>query len=592
MSQYADRSTLWLLSRLLLRKDWVRLAGSISLILVGTVLDMLSVGIVVPVVRTVVSGDKRESYGWLPGMFEELSYERFVQLLMSGLVAVFLAKNVFQILSSYFQQRVMWSLNNRLVQRLFEVYLRQPYEFHLVHSSSTLLRNLQDYAGATVGGGVGPSLVLLTELLSALGLLVVLVLVDPVSTAVVATFFALSSVIVIRTSRIRTRVWGPERIANRGRMMEAILAGFGGIKEIKLFGRDGEVVGMHRDGLYRTSRTNYLFGLMQSIPRSVFEVVAVGAVAVVIIVSTINDVPNEDSLLIIALFGVVAFRMLPSVNRILSAVQQLSVGRAAIEGAVEGLSLPMPPQESRKPNRPVPFQSIQVRGLQYRYPNVESLVIDVRHLDVRAGESVGIVGASGSGKSTLVDLLIGILAPVAGTISMNGQNIVENPRDWQDRIGYVPQHVYLMGTTIRRNVAFGLPEKSIDDQQVEESLRNANLWQFVQSLPNGWDTVVGERGVRLSGGQRQRLGIARALYGRPEVIVLDEATSALDAETEREIVESFRDIARDRTLIVVAHRTSTLAYCSRLIRLEGGRIVQEGSFDEVVGSLSPTDRGQ
>jgi ABC-type bacteriocin/lantibiotic exporter with double-glycine peptidase domain len=214
--------------------------------------------------------------------------------------------------------------------------------------------------------------------------------------------------------------------------------------------------------------------------------------------------------------------------------------------------------------------------LQYRYPNVEALVIDIKHLEVRAGESVGIVGASGSGKSTLVDLLIGILTPGAGTILMNGQNIVDNPRDWQDRIGYVPQHVYLMDTTIRRNVAFGLPEKSIDDQQVEESLRNANLWQFVQSLPKGWNTVVGERGVRLSGGQRQRLGIARALYGRPEVIVLDEATSALDAETEREIVESFREIARDRTLIVVAHRTTTLAYCSRLIRLEGGRLTYDG----------------
>lgn len=374
--------------------------------------------------------------------------------------------------------------------------------------------------------------------------------------------------------------------------MEAILAGFGGIKEIKLFGRDREVVDTHRDGLYRTSRTNYLFSLLQSIPRSVFEITAVGGVAVVVIISTFNDASSEDSLVIVALFGVVAFRMLPSVNRIISSIQQLSIGRAAIEGAVEGFSLPIPPSIARKPHSTEPFRSLHVLGLQYRYPNVEALVVDVKSLRVVSGESIGIVGASGSGKSTLVDLLIGILTPSAGTISMNGQNIVENPRDWQDRIGYVPQHVYLMDTTIRRNVAFGLPEKSIDNQQVEESLRNANLWHLVQSLPNGWDTVVGERGVRLSGGQRQRLGIARALYGRPEAIVLDEATSALDAETEREIVESFRDIARDRTLIVVAHRTSTLAYCSRLIRLEGGRIVQEGTFDEVVGSLSPTDRGQ
>jgi len=592
MSQFADRSTLWLLSRILERKDWVRLAGSLVLIFIGTILEMLSLGVVIPVVRIVVAGDRRADYEWLPRFIETLSYERFVLLLMGGMVGVFLVKNAFQILSSFYQQRVQWSLNNRLVQRLFEVYLRQPYEFHLTHSSSTLLRNLQDYAGAAVGSGVGPSLVLCTDLLSALGLLTVLLLVNPLSTAIIALFFAVSSLLVIRISRTRTRKWGPERIANRGRMMEAVLAGFGGIKEIKLFGRDGEVVNTHKEGLYRTSRTNYLFGLLQSIPRSVFEIMAVGAVAVVVIVSTLDNASVEDSLLIVALFGVVAFRVLPSVNRILSSVQQLSMGRAAIEGAVEGLSLPVPPTTLCEPRDTERLRSIEISGLKYRYPNVDALIIDVGSMRIAAGESLGIVGASGSGKSTLVDLLIGILRPSSGTIHVNDVDISVNRRFWQDRIGYVPQHVYLMDTTIRRNVAFGLPEKSIDNQQVEDSLKRANLWDFVQTQPNGWDTVVGERGVRLSGGQRQRLGIARALYGRPEVIVLDEATSALDAETEREIVESFREIARDRTLIVVAHRTSTLAYCSRLIRLEGGRIVQEGSFEEVVGSLSPTDRGQ
>jgi ABC-type multidrug transport system fused ATPase/permease subunit len=192
-----------------------------------------------------------------------------------------------------------------------------------------------------------------------------------------------------------------------------------------------------------------------------------------------------------------------------------------------------------------------------------------------------------------VDVLIGILNPTEGEIRINGLDIVHHRRQWQDKIGYVPQHVYLMDTTIRRNVAFGLPEKLIDDSHVERALRQANLLEFVQGLPNGWDTEVGERGVRLSGGQRQRLGIARALYGNPEVIVLDEATSALDAATEREIVESFREIAHDHTLIVVAHRTSTLKYCNRLVRLEEGRIVQEGTFEEVIGSLpDASDRGQ
>jgi ABC-type multidrug transport system fused ATPase/permease subunit len=404
--------------------------------------------------------------------------------------------------------------------------------------------------------------------------------------------FAASSVVVLRFSNSRTREWGPERLAHRRRIIEALLSGFGGIKEIKLFGRGQEVMDTHRESLYKASRTFYLFSLLQSVPRSIFEVVAVASVAVVVIIYTVGGGAAEDSLVIVALFGVVAFRMLPSVNRIIVSVQQLSIGRAALEGAVEGIELPVPEQRRDETRLSERFDSLRVAELQYRYPNSQALVIDVEHLHVAAGESLGIVGSSGSGKSTLVDLLIGILTPSSGTIHANGHDIAEHLRGWQDRIGYVPQHVYLMDTTVRRNVAFGLPEKSIDDQQVEESLRNANLWQFVQTLPKRWDTVVGERGVRLSGGQRQRLGIARALYGEPEVIVLDEATSALDTETEREIVESFRDIARDRTLIVVAHRTSTLAYCSRVIRLEGGRIVRDGTFTEVIGSLTATDRGQ
>jgi ABC-type multidrug transport system fused ATPase/permease subunit len=375
--------------------------------------------------------------------------------------------------------------------------------------------------------------------------------------------------------------------------MEMLLGGLGGIKEIQLFGRDSQVVETHRASLHQAARSFYMFSVLQSVPRAAFEVIAVAGVSVLVIVSTIRETSLQDTTLIVALFGVVAFRMLPSVNRIIQAAQQFSFGRVALEGAVQSLALPIRSVAESQASVLDSFRELEIRSLRYKYPNTDVLVADIESLTVKAGESIGIVGESGSGKSTLVDLLIGILNPLSGSISVNGRNISNDRRYWQDRIGYVPQHVYLMDTTIRRNVAFGLPEKSINNQDVEKALKLANLWDFVHGLPGGLDTMVGERGVRLSGGQRQRLGIARALYGNPEVIVLDEATSALDTETEREIVESFREIAHDHTLIVVAHRTSTLAHCSRLIRLEKGRIVQEGTFEEVIGSLpDASDRGQ
>jgi len=357
------------------------------------------------------------------------------------------------------------------------------------------------------------------------------------------------------------------------------------VKEIQLFGRDREVLDTHRASLYRQARVSYLFSLVQAVPRAIFEVTAVLAVAALIVIATLRDASLQDATVVVALFGVVAFRMLPSSNKVIQAIQTLSFGRDSIEGAVSGLAMPIASERLVSRRTQDRFKQLQATSLKYRYPNSDSFTSDIDELLLHAGESLGIVGASGSGKSTLVDLLIGILTPTSGHITVNDRRVDEDPRYWQDRIGYVPQHVYLMDTSVRRNVAFGLPEKVIDSSEVERALRLANLWDFVQTLPQGLDTVVGERGVRLSGGQRQRLGIARALYGNPEVIVLDEATSALDEDTEREIVESMREISRDRTLIVVAHRTSTLAHCSRLIRLEAGRIVQEGSFEEVIGSL-------
>ena len=593
MSPLADRSSLSLIVQILERKDKLRLGVSLVLILVGTVLEMASLGLVIPVVQAVISGDKRTEYGWLPEQLQDVSYGSFVQLLMLSLVLMFVLKNAFLLLSNYYQQRAQLSINNRVVQRLFETYLRQPYEFHLTNSSSLLVRNVQEYSSAVAGNGVAPILLLITDVVTGLGLLAVLVLVQPLSTAILIGVFAASSYWIISVSRLRTTRWGSDRMKHRGVLMEALLGGFGGVKEIKLFGRDREVVDTHRSSLYQAARSFYLFSVLQSVPRAIFEVVAVGGVALLVVVATLGDGNLQDATLIIALFGVVAFRMLPSVNRIVQSVQQLSFGRAGIEGAVEGLSLPQQEISAGRARPTDKFESLEISNLTYSYPNSETLVTDLASLRITAGESVGIIGASGSGKSTLVDLLIGILAPKTGTITVNGRDIDTDRRYWQDRIGYVPQHVYLMDTTIRRNVAFGLSEKEISNADVEKALRLANLWEFVQGLPEGLDTVVGERGVRLSGGQRQRLGIARALYGNPEVIVLDEATSALDADTEREIVESFREIAHDHTLIVVAHRTSTLAYCNRLIRLEAGRIVREGTFAEVIGSLPSTEsRGQ
>jgi len=558
---------------------------ALGVILFGSILEMASLGLIIPVIQAVIGADERSTYEWLPLWLQEMSYQGFVRILMVALVGLFLVKNLFLLGSSYFQQRFQLAVTNRIVQRLFETYLRQPYEFHLSNSSAVLVRNVQEYSGAAVGGGVAPLLTILTDTVTGLGFLAILIIVQPASTLILLAVFSLSGFLFLKVSRSRTKRWGAERVRHRGILMEMLLSGLGGIKEIQLFGRDDEVLRTHRESLGEAARSFYLFGVVQQIPRAAFEVIAVASIAALVVYSTLSDSDIQETTLIIALFGVVAFRMLPSINRIIQAMQQFSFGRSALEGAVESLSLIAVRKSSRR-TVVDDFVSIELRSIRYRYPGTTRVVVDIDAFKVNRGDSLGIVGESGSGKSTLVDILLGILSPEAGAVSVNGNSIADDPRSWQDRVGYVPQHVYLLDTSIRRNVAFGLPNDSISDVDVRRALRMANIETFVNELPKGLDTEVGERGVRLSGGQRQRLGIARALYGNPEVIVLDEATSALDSETEKEIVESFREIARERTLIVVAHRTSTLAYCSRLIRLENGRIVQDGTYEEVIGSLS------
>ena len=592
MKTYEGLSTYSLLMRLLDRKDRIRFGICLILVVISSSLEVVSLGAVIPVIGLIVGGESDLESSWIPESLRGVSDTRLTILLLSLLVLTFLIKNLFLLASMYFEQRSQFSLMNRIAQRLFETYLGQPYEFHLRHSSSVLMRNVEDYSG-TVVYFLRPSLQLLADTLTGAGLLAVLFAVDPLSTSIIAVLFGGTAIVVLRLTRDRARGWGEKRLELRESFRSALLSGFGGVKEIKLFGRDREVTELHRRSVYGSARISYLFNIAQSVPRAVLEVLAVAGVATTVLVSILRGESARDSILIIALFGVAAFRILPSMNRVVVALQQMALARPGLEGAVEGLSLEVQESASSEIAPLGQFRELKLEDVVYQYPNTDMPVLDLERLSVRSGDSVGIVGSSGSGKSTLVDVLIGILSPLRGTIQVNGVDIARLRRQWQDKIGYVPQHVYLMDTTLRRNVAFGLPEKSISDEQVERALRQANLLEFVQTLPNGWDTEVGERGVRLSGGQRQRLGSARALYGNPEVIVLDEATSALDAATEREIVESFREIAYDHTLIVVAHRTSTLKYCNRLIRLERGRIVQEGTFEEVIGSLpDASDRGQ
>jgi ABC-type multidrug transport system fused ATPase/permease subunit len=284
---------------------------------------------------------------------------------------------------------------------------------------------------------------------------------------------------------------------------------------------------------------------------------------------------------VVGLFAISAFRVLPSVNKIVNGLQTLRVSRSTIETIHQDLRLKTP---NEKTNEDSEFQlsSLSAQNLCFRYEKTEEDVLRDVNISVRKGEAVGFVGQSGSGKSTLIDILLGLLEAKSGSVLINGCGISEVKQQWQHIVGYIPQTIFLMDDSLRRNIAIGIADNGIDEVAIVEALKSAQLEDFVASLPEGLDTVVGERGVRLSGGQRQRIGIARALYHRPSVLVLDEATSSLDTETEHGVMQAVQALQGDKTVIIVAHRLSTVEYCDRLYRLDAGRIVDEGTFDEVM----------
>jgi ABC-type multidrug transport system fused ATPase/permease subunit len=336
-----------------------------------------------------------------------------------------------------------------------------------------------------------------------------------------------------------------------------------------------------------SARVEQVQATLQLLPRLWVELLAVAALATLVVVMLVQGRDAATVVPTVGLFAAAAFRLMPSAYRMLGAVQNLRYGLPVITTLHDELTLttPAPPTTLERPSSrstPAFERNIQISNVGYTYPSAAKPALSGLRFSIQIGESVGFVGPSGSGKSTLVDIVLGLLTPTDGQVNVDGRNIQDDLRAWQNQIGYVPQTVYLTDDTLRNNVAFGVLREEIDEEAIQRAIEAAQLDAFVASLPDGFDSVVGERGVRLSGGQSQRVGIARALYHDPPVLVLDEATSALDSVTEQGVMQAVQALQGSKTLLVVAHRLTTVERCSWLYRLDRGRIVAEGAPAELL----------
>ena len=578
-SEQIDDSTPRIVWKTLVPTERRRLVYIWVLILLGMFLETFSLGLIIPFIGLLSQENYRES---IPAVFEFFGNPSQRDMLLYAMVAiavVYVLKSIFLYYSAYTQRRFIYQTSGRLTQAAFETYLRQPYAYHLERNSATLIRNVEN-ARSIIGGGLDPALVLLTDGLVATGLFVMLLVVEPLGTLCVLVLFIVAGLGFQLSTRKRIAQWGKARKFHAGKVLQHLQQGLSGAKEIKMLGRERKFLDDHEAHLKVSLDVDRRYVMLQSLPRLFFEAVAVVGLAVLVIIMVSSGDEIKDILPTLGLFAATAFRVMPSIGRVIASVQTIGYNKAFMKTVYSDSLLPRDVSQSESSH--LSFKrEIEVRNVSFKYASAHRPSLSGVNIKIGKGEAVGIIGASGAGKSTLVDVLLGLLSPENGEILVDGVDIQNNLRSWQDHIGYVPQTIYLVDDTLARNVAFGLPDDLVDHDAVARSIKAAQLDEFVATLPDGINTIVGERGVRLSGGQRQRIGIARALYNDPEILVLDEATSSLDTETEQGVMDAVKELLGTKTIVIIAHRTTTVSYCTKVYKMDKAQIVGSGLPSEM-----------
>lgn len=552
--------------------------------LVGSMLEMVGVGAIPVFIATLTAPDALMRHHAVKFVVDHAgitSPERMVAGAAAALLVLFVFKNVYLASLSYVQARYVFNRQVSIARKLFEAYLCAPYTMHLRRNSAELLRGTNHDAMQIVGAGLMPVLQLVMEFFTVSSLLLLLLVIEPMTSLAAFVILGGTTGLFLRVVRGRLQSAGDVEHQQRQAMFRSVNEGLGGIKVTKVLGREEYFLNRFSraaEGYAGAARVRQLF---QESSRLVLETVAIAGLLAVAALLVAQGRSMASLIPTLALLGVAVVRMTPSFNRITASFGALRYGRASAATVYKDLEELPGRIEPRAEKLPFAHR-IRLDKVTFCYDaSARASLTDVS-IEVPIGRAVGIVGATGAGKTTLIDVILGLLQPSGGAVRVDGESIAGRERAWQRQIGYVPQDTYLADTSIRKNIAFGVPDDEVDAKAIEAAVRAAQLGDFVATLPSGLETVVGERGVRLSGGQRQRVGIARALYHNPAVLILDEATSSLDNATERYVMEAVERLRGERTLIIIAHRLSTVQACDCLYFLRDGHLAASGTYAELM----------
>lgn len=560
-------------------------------------LDMAGIASIMPFMAVVANPHVIETNRWLKrayDLFEFTDFKSFLFMLGILTFSLLVFGNLFKTLITWAGLRYDNRLNYALARRLLGSYLSRPYEFFLNRNSAEMGKNVLNEVRTVIGGVLSPGMSILSSAVLVLLIMVLLMVVNPFIALTIAVVLSVVYGAIYMILRQRLDTMGQIAIEAGTMKYKAVNDCFAGIKDLKVLGREHNFIEQFAYYAQRHARVNASVGIITQLPRYALETIAFGGILLIVLFSLGVNGEVGNIVPVLAVYAFAGYRLLPALQQIFSAVSSLRYNSPALDVLYQDLceaalnkgpdpDIVMPENLQTLPLK----HQLVLRNVTYRYPGVQVPSIDNISLTIARNTSVGFVGSTGSGKTTTIDIILGLLLPSSGQLIVDDTEIrsSENIRRWQRNIGYVPQQIFLRNDTITRNIALGIPDQEIDMEAVLRAVRIAKLDDFIENdLPDGFNTILGDRGIRLSGGQRQRIGIARALYNDPDVLIMDEATSALDGVTELAVMDALHDLSGEKTLIMIAHRFTTLKECDVICLLEHGHIASKGTYEDLMES--------
>ena len=565
------------------KKQKRQMALLVLMMFIGALLETMSISLVIPVVTAVIQPDILNKYAFVQSicdMFHIKTTLQFTIVAMVALILVFIVKDLFLFWQYRMMYRFVYTNQFQTAERLLRSYVNKDYEYFLNAETSVIQRSIT----ADINNMYALILAMLqlaSEIIVFIALGVTLFIMDPKMTLTLCVLLIVTLVVIKQIIKPIMNRTGKANQDYGAAMYEWITQTVTGIKEVKVNAKEQYFIGEYLKQGRGYINAMQTYSMFANTPKLLIEAVCITGMIAYMLVLVLSGADVGNMLPVISAFAMAAVRLMPSASRINTQLTQISFCEPFFLNVSDNLlddisadKIDLSYAVEAKEKRPV-TKEICLKNITYKYPNSDKYIFDHADLTIPVGSAIGIVGGSGAGKTTIVDIILGLLQLEEGEITADGVNIKEHYREWLKNIGYIPQMIALLNADIRRNVAYGVPEEQIDEEKLRHALEEAQLDQFVDSLPDKDKTSIGERGIRISGGQRQRIGIARALYEDPEVLILDEAPSALDNDTEAAIMESINRLHGKKTLIIIAHRLQTIEKCDMVFRVENGKIQRE-----------------